>query len=71
MQSYLTRKTQYYSRYCIYEGLSDTENYIYYTKKVKDIKYPELFCVVHICYACTHSIYQLHKKSSGYLIKDM
>ncbi len=31
-------------------------------KKVKDIKYPELFCVVDICYTCTHSIYQLHKK---------
>ncbi len=22
---------------------------IHYTKKVKDIKYPQLFCVVHIC----------------------
>ena len=36
--------------------------YIHYTKIVKDIKYPELFCVVDICYTCTHSIYELHKK---------
>ncbi len=31
-------------------------------KKVKDIKYPQLFCVVLICYACTYSVYEIHKK---------
>ncbi len=35
--------------------------HIHYTKKVKDIKYPELFCVVHKCYAC-HSAYTHYTK---------
>ncbi len=35
--------------------------YIYTTQKVKDIKYPELFGVVHICYAC-HSAYTHYTK---------
>ncbi len=30
-------------------------------KKVKDIIYPQLICVVDICYTCTYSIYELHK----------
>ncbi len=35
----------------------------YDAQKVKDIKYPQLFCVADICYTCTHSIYEVHKKS--------
>ncbi len=34
---------------------------IHYAKKVKDIKYPKLFCVVHM-HCGTYSIYALHKK---------
>ncbi len=31
-------------------------------QKVKDIMYRYLYCVVDICYTCTHSIYELHQK---------
>ncbi len=36
--------------------------HVHYTTHVKDIKYPQLFCVVDIYYTFTHSIYELHKK---------
>ena len=42
--------------------IKKTRGNIYTTQKSEGYKYPQLSGVVAICYACTYSIYQLHKK---------